>query len=379
VVIDLGFGDSGKGHLVDHLASRSPESSLVIRFSGGHQVGHTVVRNGRRHTFSNFGAGTLLGVPTYYLPDTTSFPPAALLERRLLAPVVPQLYVHPLAMITTPYDVAWNRLSERRNRHGSCGVGFGATVERNLRGLSLTAKDLANRWVAAHKLRAVGAYYRDRGADGAREPSSTAWPGDLDDDAFLDACAEWMAGVTLAGVGELPPSRPGLIFEGSQGIMLDQIHGIFPHVTRTDTTSRGALAFLASIGWDRPVDIHYLTRCYQTRHGNGPMSATEPVRLVDPDDEANVDNEFQGSLRIAELDLALLDYALASDAAHHDLVDVRRHLVVTCVDQRPDVDLKPILRWAGSTMETVTFGHGPEAGDFAAIGPIAVLSPVGYP
>jgi adenylosuccinate synthase len=38
----------------------------VIRFSGGHQAGHTVVTDDTRHVFSNFGSGTLRGVPTYW-------------------------------------------------------------------------------------------------------------------------------------------------------------------------------------------------------------------------------------------------------------------------------------------------------------------------
>ena len=42
MVIDLGFGDSGKGVMVDYLCAQNPERSLVVRFSGGHLVGHTV-------------------------------------------------------------------------------------------------------------------------------------------------------------------------------------------------------------------------------------------------------------------------------------------------------------------------------------------------
>ena len=42
IVIDLGFGDAGKGLTTDFLASQHPEKSVVIRFSGGHQIGHTV-------------------------------------------------------------------------------------------------------------------------------------------------------------------------------------------------------------------------------------------------------------------------------------------------------------------------------------------------
>jgi adenylosuccinate synthase len=64
-VLGAGFGDEGKGLVTDWLC-RSCAKPLVIRFCGGQQAGHTVAANGLRHVFSNFGAGTLRGVPTYF-------------------------------------------------------------------------------------------------------------------------------------------------------------------------------------------------------------------------------------------------------------------------------------------------------------------------
>ena len=66
IVVDLGFGDSGKGLLTDYLA-RHHEAGVVVRYNGGAQAGHNVVRpDGRQHTFSQFGSGTFIpGVRTY--------------------------------------------------------------------------------------------------------------------------------------------------------------------------------------------------------------------------------------------------------------------------------------------------------------------------
>ena len=64
-VIGLGFGDEGKGSVVSYL-TKACDSTIVARFSGGHQVGHTVCTNNTRHVFSNFGSGTLNGTPTYW-------------------------------------------------------------------------------------------------------------------------------------------------------------------------------------------------------------------------------------------------------------------------------------------------------------------------
>ncbi|MEM9930725.1 MAG: adenylosuccinate synthetase, partial [Bacteroidota bacterium] len=74
IVLGLAFGDEGKGVTTDYLC-RQAERPLVIRFSGGHQAGHTVVSpQGRRHVFSNFGAGTLAGAPTFWSKYCTFHP-----------------------------------------------------------------------------------------------------------------------------------------------------------------------------------------------------------------------------------------------------------------------------------------------------------------
>ena len=66
VVIDSNWGDSGKGHIVDYLASKCGSDGLVIRYNSGAQAGHTVVTpDGIRHVFSHFGSGTLINRPTY--------------------------------------------------------------------------------------------------------------------------------------------------------------------------------------------------------------------------------------------------------------------------------------------------------------------------
>ena len=81
VVIGLGFGDEGKGLVTNYLSS---PSSLVCRFSGGHQAGHTVIENGKRHVFSNYGAGPLKGAPTYWSQFCTFEPIGFLKERAIL-------------------------------------------------------------------------------------------------------------------------------------------------------------------------------------------------------------------------------------------------------------------------------------------------------
>ena len=87
-VVGLGFGDEGKGLVTDYLCSKNPGSTLVVRTSGGHQVGHTACRDGYKHMFANFGSGTLLCCPTYWDKRCTFEPTGFVKEHGILANIV---------------------------------------------------------------------------------------------------------------------------------------------------------------------------------------------------------------------------------------------------------------------------------------------------
>jgi adenylosuccinate synthase len=126
-----------------------------------------------------------------------------------------------------------------------------------------------------------------------------------------------------------------VIFEGSQGLLLDQEFGFFPHVTRSHTSSKNAMELIRKnslhMHGHRP-DVYYITRSYQTRHGNGPMSNEDkPVSLVNNEDETNVSVKWQGDFRTGILDVDLLRYAIDCDSIYAGACN--KSLVVTCLDQ----------------------------------------------
>src|SRR5581483_3933927 len=133
ISVGLGFGDEGKGATVDFLA-RKLGADLVVRYSGGSQAGHNVqLPDGRRHTFSQFGAGTLAAIPdhprTYLGPNVIIDPLALAREARHLADLGVRdparlVTVHPRCLVASPWHQAANRLRELARgdaRHGSCG------------------------------------------------------------------------------------------------------------------------------------------------------------------------------------------------------------------------------------------------------------------
>lgn len=144
IVVGLGYGDEGKGLTTDYLCLNNSKP-IVIRFNGGHQAGHCVVtKDGKKHIFSNLGSGTLRNVPTYWSSYCT-FAPVFFTQEFDILDINCKIYIDKYCPITTHYDILYNRSKEitlGNNRNGSCGVGFGATMDREMQSVSLLFHDL---------------------------------------------------------------------------------------------------------------------------------------------------------------------------------------------------------------------------------------------
>jgi adenylosuccinate synthase len=307
-VIGLGFGDEGKGRTVDHLCSIA-EDPIVIRFSGGQQAGHTVVRDGIRHVFSNFGSGTLYGAPTYISQFCTVDPTGIINEMRRLKDdgIIPRLYIDERCPVTTPYEKKINREKDKPN--GTVGVGVGPTWEREKNHYSLTFGDLYYPSIMSIKLDMIRRHYNFS----------------MDIDGFIDDINQITGANNIFTSTHIPGNWDDLIFEGSQGLLLDQDIGFFPHVTRSNVGLSNVVKLSPTL--DR---VYFVTRAYQTRHGNGPMTnESMPHGIMVNPHETNVENIFQGKFRIALLDIDILQYALrrAKQNTQHN-----KTLVLTCLD-----------------------------------------------
>lgn len=322
IVLGLGFGDEGKGLVTDYLA-KEMEGALVVRFNGGHQAGHTVcLQGGHRHVFSNFGSGTLRGAATYWSRFCTIDPRAIVKEYELLKQNNPLLCIDPLCPVTTHYDIEHNWQQELREQHGSCGVGFGSTVRRHEETpYRLYAQDLLYLPLVKQKLAAIAAYYK------STLPKVT-------DELFLNDIRDLWQIADIEPIGARK-GYPHFIFEGAQGILLDQDFGFFPHVTRSSTTAKNAIQLIKE--WQIPSvpQLYYVTRAYQTRHGNGPMTNENlEFDLLVNSKETNIFNPWQKEFRKSVLDIDLLRHAIQVDDIFS--YDCPKNIVITCVDQLKD-------------------------------------------
>lgn len=319
IVIGLGFGDEGKGITTDFLAKQNPES-IVIRFSGGQQAAHTVMIGDKKHVHSSFASGALRGLPSYYSEHCTIHPVFLYNEKKELEELGGNtaLHIHPLAKVTTPFDVWQNRNNIKNLDHGTCGKGVGATMKRNEGPYKLFSIDLiAPRQMLLEKLEKIAYYY------GFLNESEI----DEEVNHFLEVIDEIKWNISDYSFLE---KYSNLIFEGSQGILLDMDHGVFPNVTYANTTSKNAFEICQKLQIE-DIEMYYVTRSYATRHGSGWMPNERELKLKNNEEETCVYNDFQREFRIGDLDYDLLNYSLKLDAAYSP--NAKRNLVVTCMDQ----------------------------------------------
>lgn len=343
ITCDLGFGDSGKGATVDALC-RKHSANLVVRYSGGCQAGHNVqLPDGRRHCFSQWGAGTLAGAHTFLGPQMIIDPFAMQREAHHLRDVMDVsdpydlLTVDPDCLVTTPIHVIKNLILHKRQNHGTCGRGIGAAREYRLKygGDAIEACDLAH---SPEKLVRKLQLLKDRTL---HELEDIFWLGS-------DCKEEWYGLLTL-NVGRLArelfsaseplwllksPDRDWftdtIIFEGAQGILLDQYAGFHPNTTWSDVTPDPAFELCDE--WDiSDYEVIGITRSYSTRHGNGPFPANDPFAPAPgvkiPGADLGNEPNIQGTFNSGPLDMVLLRYALSAVAPDS--------IAITCVDQFP--------------------------------------------
>ncbi|GAA2358078.1 adenylosuccinate synthetase [Catellatospora methionotrophica] len=385
IVVDLGYGDAGKGTIVDWLCATRPVDT-VIRFNGGAQAAHNVVTpGGRHHTFAQFGSGTLHGVRThlsrFMMVDPLALAAEAehLVELGVSAPF-DLLTVDRRALLTTPWHRAANRRREAArgdDRHGSCGMGVGETAAFALAhpDLAVRAGDTTSPSILARKLGAV----RD---------ALTAELGPLDAPpvAAVAEAFRWFG----SAAGLVDSSRQALtgpcVFEGAQGVLLDEWRGWHPYTTWSTTTFDNAETLLAEDGDGDALRLG-VVRTYTTRHGAGPLVTEDEQLTAALPERHNGHGPWQGAWRAGHFDAVAHRYAVevcggvdalavthADAAAHHEL---RMCLSYDQLDrivpgERGDLAYQEKLTQTLTTAVPVYTGFG-EVGDVLGV-PVEVTS-----
>ncbi len=295
----LQWGDEGKGKVVDYLADRF---DAVARFNGGSNAGHTVVIGERRHTFHLIPSGALKG-KELLVGAGVAVDPSVMKDELAMLPddARSRLTVDGRCSLVSPMDKELDaKLEEMRGSSaiGTTRRGIGPAYAMRALRLSPRVSDLLN----GFDFGPAESFYKKFGLD----------------TSGLDEWAEesrrlltGLAGDTGARVREVCDGGGSVIYETSQGTLLDLVHGSYPYVTATHTVSSYAPAAMgiAPSYAGEPLGV---MKCYVTRVGGGPFPTEVSGELGDR--IRSLGMEYGATTgrprRVGWLDLVALKYAV---------------------------------------------------------------------
>lgn len=274
IVLGVQWGDEGKGRVVDAIAEKC---SLVVRYQGGANAGHTVIVGDEKFVFHLLPSGILYPEKTCIIGNGVVVDPEVLLEEAagLLerGKAMARLVLSCAAHIVMPYHKLIDQLSEvsrcEGTRIGTTGRGIGPCYADKFNRIGIRAEDLVCPATLRKKLE-INIKLKNEiltkiyGA----EP--------LDFDEVFTKAMEWgerikpWLGDCAAEIADAIKEGKGVLFEGAQATLLDIDHGTYPFVTSSSPCAGGACTG-AGVGpgfIDRVIGV---TKAYCTRVGEGPF------------------------------------------------------------------------------------------------------------
>jgi adenylosuccinate synthase len=288
VVVGAQWGDEGKGKIVDVLAERA---DVVVRYQGGANAGHTVVKGTDEFILHQIPSGILHPGTRCFIGNGVVLDPETLLsevdalEARGV-PVAGRLFISSRAQLVLPYHKLLDQARERDQKIGTTGRGIGPAYEDKIGRRGLRVGDLRH-WTRGSELIAARVEWANR-----QLASMGADPASLEAHvALLEQLAPRLLSMT-ADTGRMTYEALArgefVLLEGAQGALLDVDHGTYPFVTSSNTTAGGA-AVGAGIGPTAIDAVVGVVKAYTTRVGNGPLpteaSAEDGERLRELGDE----------------------------------------------------------------------------------------------
>jgi adenylosuccinate synthase len=274
VVVGTQWGDEGKGKLTDLLAK---DMSLVVRYQGGHNAGHTIVVDGETFALQLVPSGVLYPHTTPVIGNGVVVDPSVLLAEcdALTARGVDtsRLVVSGNAHLIMPYHYELDRVAERylgKNKLGTTKRGIGPAYADKAARIGLRVQDLLDEKIFRQKLDVV---LKEKNAILAKVYNRLPLGADEIAARYLDELAPRvspMIGDTVALIHAALEAGEQIMLEGAQATFLDLDHGTYPYVTSSNPTAGGACAG-SGVG---PLDITRvvgIVKAYVTRVGSGPF------------------------------------------------------------------------------------------------------------
>ncbi len=283
VVLGAQWGDEGKGKATDLLAT-SETIDYVVRTSGGHNAGHTIVINGEKYATHLLPSGILTPGATSVIANGVVVSPEALFRELdgLLERGVEMggLVVSANAHVIASYHSTIDKVTERflgKNQIGTTGRGIGPAYADKINRVGIRVADLFDEGILQQKVEAaldvrnhlLTKVYNRRAVDADAVVEELL--------SYAERLRPMVADTSLLLNRALDEGRT-VLFEGAQATMLDVDHGTYPFVTSSNAIA-GGVCTGAGIGPTRVDRVIGVIKAYTTRVGSGPF----PTELFDED------------------------------------------------------------------------------------------------
>jgi adenylosuccinate synthase len=298
------WGDEGKGKVVDLLAARA---DAIVRFQGGNNAGHTIVRDGEEFKFHLIPSGILYPDKTCMIGNGVVLDPRILLgeidglKRRGVD--VGNLRISANAHLIMPYHVLLDSAGEVKLGKLSIGTtrrGIGPCYADKALRLGIRVQDLLDQKILPKKIMAAlepkqqalrelsvqRRKLRKQAGEGSREGADDSLAEAPDPRLDLHAMSEEFAAYghrlephiadTAHLCWEALDEGRTVLFEGAQATLLDLDHGTYPFVTSSNPIA-GAACVGAGVGPTDIDEVWGVAKAYATRVGAGPF----PTELHD--------------------------------------------------------------------------------------------------
>ncbi len=344
VIVGAQWGDEGKGKVVDLLAE---QADAVIRFQGGNNAGHTIVREGETYKFHLIPSGILYPGKACVVGNGVVVDPRVLTEEieglRRRGIDLSGLRVSANAHLIMPYHLLLDQAGEAKlgkREIGTTKRGIGPAYADKAARLGIRVQDVLDETILKQKITAALEPKRQLLREFAKDPRIDLHQMTEDYRAYGDRLAPYIADTPPIAWRALDEGRL-VVFEGAQGTLLDIDHGTYPFVTSSNPVA-GAACVGAGVGPKAIDEVWGITKAYCTRVGAGPF----PTELHDEvgDRIRDAGGEYGTTTgrarRCGWLDLVALRYAVR--------VNGLTGLVITKLDVLTGIDPLPVAtRYSG--------------------------------
>ncbi len=347
IVCGMQFGDEGKGTFVDYLTHKY-NAKCIVKYNGGSQASHTVITpEGILHKFSQLGSGMFFNQCHTFLSENMVINLDNLVNEMQVfcektgfsfSELRDRIHIHENCLVVTPYHKLANKLREfsmGSNRRGTVGTGVSEVMyilslsektSSNIP-LALRVRDIYNTnnnsqvFSILHALKEYVSnfYFENKDTIWKNVPDSMKVPLFnelsflLDDKSCFVVSSRYIQNATseisfksCIYSDNLIDEDCTIIFEGSQGLLIDRKYGIKPNTTFLDTTNGFASNICQSTDIVHNIGI---AKAFSSRHGLG-LFPTEDIQMSKIVSDENQEETFwNGRIRFGWFDAVLLKYA----------------------------------------------------------------------